>query len=206
MRSLLLFLGLSLGLPWAAQAQDHPSVTGSTETGHYVLRDGRQGDGEIGFEPEASSTVTIRLEDGKKLKLRPADVRSFTLGGNLFLATNDLTETPTDANAPRFNGYFVQVLDTGQLVLVRQFKPRNQAAGASREALLIRRAIDSEWTEVPVPYRGAGSSQIFREVLAPFFDSRPELLEALQDGRITYSQLADHVRAYNLHNASSQEN
>src|SRR5438045_3539456 len=67
MRSLLLFLGLSLGLPWAAQAQDS-YATGSSGTEHYVLRDGRQGDGEISFEPEAGTAVTIRLTDGRKVK------------------------------------------------------------------------------------------------------------------------------------------
>lgn len=193
MRSLILLLGLGLALPQVASAQDSFGA-GSVATEQYVLRDGRHGEGEVGFEPEAGTTVTIRLGDGKKARLKPSEVRSFTLGGNLFVATNDLAEPPTAANAARYNGYFVQVLDTGQLVLVRQCKPRGAAGGAP---LLIRRATDSEWTEVPMPYRGAGSNQNFREVLAPFFDGNADLREALEDGRVTYGQLADYVRAYN---------
>jgi len=200
MRQLVLLFGLILLLHPAARAQ-HAFSTETLEKfqptmGHYALRDGRQGEGEITFEPAVTPRVTIRLSDGKKVKFRPDEVVSFTLGECLFMPTNELAEHPTEANAARYHGYFVQVLDTGHLVLVRQYKPLSKA-GASSTALLIRHSTDGHWTEIPMPFRGAPSSQSFRETLAPFLAGRDDLLEDLHDSKLTYRLVPAYVEAYN---------
>lgn len=166
--------------------------------GRYQLVDGRQGEGMIEFSPGSKPTVLIEMQEGQMVKFQPNQVVSFTLNDHWFISTSETGQAPTPATAKNFTGDFVQVIDTGKVILARRYRslPVPGSSNVSLSATLIaRRKTDNKWTRIP---HGINSStEKFRLAVTPFFEGRTDLVDALTRKLVIYENLERCIQAYN---------
>lgn len=166
--------------------------------GRYELVDGRRGEGLIEFSPGSKPTVAIEMQEGKMVRMTPSEVVSFTLNDRWFISTSETGQTPTLANAKTFTGDFVQVIDTGKVILARRYRslamPGSSNMSLSTQ-LIARRKTDNSWTRIP---HGINSStEKFRLAVTPFFAGRTDLIDALTRKLVIYENIERCIQAYN---------
>lgn len=165
--------------------------------GHFTLVNGRKGEGEIYYEPFFSPHVNIELPSGQQVQYAPHEIVAFTVGNKWFISTSETAQPPAPGSAGYYIGDFVQVVDTGKVIMVRRYSQRPVQGGAPRisSKLMVRRREDLFWRRIP---HGLNSStKKFRTAVAPFFAGRPDLLEALERKAITFENFERCVKAYN---------
>lgn len=186
---------------FSATAQDYFSgeeiETFRHGDGHFTLVDGRKGEGVIYYEPFFYAHVNVEWPSGQKAEYAPHQIISFTVGNKWFISTSETAQSPSPSNSGYFTGDFVQVVDTGKVIMVRRYSQRPVQGGAPRisSVLLVRRKADMKWSRIPHGINS--SSKKFRTAVAPYFEGRADLLEALENKTITIENFERCVKAYN---------
>lgn len=194
----------------------------STDNGRCVLANDSVYTGKMEFKPEGSLPTITHLNifpNGKKVKLRTYEVKSFTIDQRYFIATNYSGMPPTRKDwLDGKGGFFVQLTDTGRLWMARRYLARKGGAsgggigmmvggggmmpGAFISAAtiypwLLRHRKSGLWQEIPIPGNGKGTNKKFRQMLAPYFADRPDLLQSLEGEALDYKRVDQAIRGYN---------
>jgi hypothetical protein len=175
----------------------------TTENGSCRLTDGTQYVGKLRY----SFKAVIIWPEGKRRRLVPNDIVSFSIYNRYFISTDWAGHRPSGADSTAFKGIFVQLVDSGRLqlgrVYVSSYSSTSMGPGMAPmssksiyTAWVLRKA-NGAWVEILAPAMGAYSSKKFRKSLIPFFSDRPDLLDSLDREALTYDRLEDAIKAYN---------
>ncbi|UYZ59468.1 hypothetical protein [Hymenobacter latericus] len=195
----LLFLLL---LPQALRAQFT-----SFESGAYIL--GK--DPRISYPAqlklqEKKQLLVVRTPEGKTLKLAPEEVTYARIGKQGYLTAGSFNIGTKLLTGGIVTRAFVPVLDSGRIMLMR-YEYKEQAvvitdpkypSGASftrRYLYLLQSPASYVATVLPVGTQSGNSR--FREVLSLHLAARPDLVELVQQSRITESNLRAVIQAFN---------
>ena len=181
MKSLVLALFALVPLCGKAQTLER----GFTE-GYYVLAD----------EPTVRHTGTMRIEpfgpslrvkqDGKLMNqaYKPAQVLFCGTGNTKYVVAKDFVSGRAHIDAD-----FAQQLDSGQVVLL--WHSRASAAGGGFDTYLVRRATDTALTRLLLYHNE------YKEKLLPFLESRPDLVQQLQQKDFKIDNVYALIHAFN---------
>lgn len=188
-----LLAAAALALPLAAMAQSGP--------GTYILVDNRtvtyNGNLEI-FD----RGLTSKEGKGKKKVWEAGEVYWARIGTHHFLPVSGF-RVPAGLRFINVEHGLAEVLDSGRVSLLRydyqigsaMSGPVDGLSGTSSTYLL---QVPTEENTLVIPMsRLSGKGSEFREMLAPYFSSRPDLVAQLQKGDVSRRNLAAFVHAYN---------
>ncbi len=194
-----LLLSVVLLLPQALFAQ-----FGGFEPGYYVLVDNRQLRHPAEIKLRDENTLLIRGENTKKEKLDLQDVLFFQVANRRFVPVGGFFISKGLGGTEVARG-FAQLLDSGQVNLYEyQYFLTNPPVGNTmivgtsywQTLYLLQRPNDEEPTPVEAN-RLSGAGKYFRQTLAPFISTRPDLQKLLADRKITLDNLVPFIRALN---------
>ena len=179
----------------------------TTDAGKCTLVNGVQHESKLRFELETTNLLKLGFrthivvwEQGEKNHLYAGEVKTFTIFNRVFISTNMAGQAPVVADSGDFEGFFVQLADSGKLQLARRYMIAANTGGMGGSRIwnewLIRRR-NGAWTEIPRPAMGGYSSKKFRQALQAFLADRPDLLDSLNREALTYRDVAQAIRAYN---------
>lgn len=178
-----LVLALCALAPLGGKAQ---SLFRGFTNGYYVLADEPtvRHTGEMRIEPFGPS---LRVkQDGKLMNqtYKPAQVLYCGTGKTKYVVAKDFLSGRAHIDAD-----FAQQLDSGQVVLL--WHTRASGGGGGVAMYLVRRAADTAVTPL-TPYRNQ-----YKEQLAPFLASRPDLVQQLQQRDFKYDSVDALIHALN---------
>jgi hypothetical protein len=192
----------------------HAAVAQSDfQTGSYVLENAPSVR-HVGLIGAGTKKLHIKGYEGKLTTYPWAEVRTYRLGNSRYVKASGfiikmtLSERVADHE-------FVQLLDSGTVSLMRYeyastggFAAMPAVGGApgllgagsiSRPSIyLLQRAGEDSAIEIPYSVMD-GSGKKFREALAPFVASRPDLVKVLAAKKITVYNLETFIHAFNTH-------
>ncbi|OWP61997.1 hypothetical protein CDA63_16335 [Hymenobacter amundsenii] len=197
MRLLLLFPLLLLSQLGFAQFS-------SFEAGYYVLVDNHSTRYPAEIKLRDENTLLVRGENTKKEKLDLQDVLFFQVANRRFVPVGGFFISKGLGGTEVARG-FAQLLDSGQVKLYEyKYYLTNPPVGNTMSVgssywqtlYLLQRPNDEEPTPVEAN-RLSGAGKYFRQTLAPFISSRPDLQKLLADRKITLDNLVPFIRALN---------
>lgn len=178
-----------------AQARDNTLLVGAGEPGYYILTDNRIKQYPAKLKVFASQLVA-KDERGEISKWKPEEVYYVRTAKQRFIALQDFSIKNTLGYLEIKKPVFVQLLDSGTFCLMRY-------DGGYLPALLLART-GAEEPPLTIPYDASsgigkhlGAGKKFREALAPYAATRPDLQQLLADKKISIDNLAFFVRAIN---------
>ncbi|WP_152559937.1 hypothetical protein [Hymenobacter sp. IS2118] len=194
---ILLAIGL---LPSAARAQ----FSEAYETGSYVLKSGPSERHYGKLKLRNGRKLLVRTPKGKRIIVRARHALSCTIGQRHYAVIDDLQ---FDINSRSVNerAGFAQLLDSGKITLLRYDHLLNSGFDwfwlyrYPITVYLIRIQSDYPYTAAWETFDGS----YFRRRVRSFLISRPDLVELLDKGAITYQNFPNAIRALN-HNLSFQ--
>ena len=200
---LFLFLLLLLGtVPRLSRAQLFGK---GFETGSYVLREGPAGRQPGQLNLRNGTKLLLKTAEGKTQKLTPEQIQSFRLGPHTYVTAADF-----QVKGAYVERAFVEQLDSGQVVLLQYAysvgAPMAMGAGggmsyggsSNARAWLLARPGDARVTPAQGGYYSGGGKQ-FREAVRPYLSTRPDLVQLLDEKRITEDNLPAVIHALNQH-------
>ncbi|NVO32906.1 hypothetical protein [Hymenobacter lapidiphilus] len=197
--SILLISGLMLEA--RAQTGDNTIIIGPGEPGYYILTDNRIRQYPARLKVYASQLVA-KDEQGKVSKWKPEEVYYVRTAKQRFIALQDFSIKNTFGYLEIKRPVFVQLLDSGTFCLMR-YDNGYLHDGSRLPALLLART-GAEERPLTIPYDASsgigkhlGAGKKFREALAPYVTTRPDLLQLLDEKKISIDNLAFFVRAIN---------
>jgi len=187
----LLFLLISLLLPHLLAAQLTAKFSGP---GSYV-RAGRSTvrlTGDLAFDTRWLDVLTIKELSGFRANLAPEEVIFFRIGPKKFITLNQLITNDKYLFSDR--PIFVELLDSGQVILIRHFTyqdvadtPNGNSIIGTAEHYLLRAPSDSL-------YHKATTRKQFSEALSPYLSARPDLSKVLA-AHIPNDAITDNIPA-----------
>jgi hypothetical protein len=200
MRAFLLVI-IILAVPHFAQAQ----FDFTKGTFRLKISPGTQVNGLLRL---GNNLVVKQTLDGTSVKYPWDEVLAYSLGFRRYVRASGFT-IETGFSTREANDDFVQLLDSGAVSLFRyEYAPSGGTVGfggapgvgpASRPAIyLLQRAGETAPIEIPYSVMD-GSGKRFREALAPFVASRPDLVKVLAAKKITVFSLQTFIHAFNNH-------
>jgi len=192
-----LLAAAALALPLAAMAQSGP--------GTYILVDNRtvtyNGNLEI-FD----RGLTSKEGKGKKKVWQASEVYWARVGTHRYLPVGGF-QVPAGLLLKKVEHGLAEVLDSGRVALLRYdytvggpmpSGPQGNFASYSNTVSTYLLQVPTEENTLVIPMsRLSGKGSEFREMLAPYFSSRPDLVAQLQKGDVSRRNLAAFVHAYN---------
>jgi hypothetical protein len=176
------------------------------QAGSYVL----ETDAAVrhaGLIKAGNYNLRVKADQGKTVTYSWADVRSYRIGMARYVKASGFT-IHTGFSTMEAVNTFVQLMDSGAVSLFRFEYPLSAGApsfGApgmgsySRpDMYLLQRAGEAAPTELPYNMMDGGGKR-FREALAPFVSSRPDLIKVLAAKKITVFNLETFIHAFNSH-------
>jgi len=150
-----------------------------------------------------SNYLDFKNEKGEVIKLLPEDVYRFQIGNNKFTTAEGFV-VPTAIAEKTMKLTFVQLLDSGQVLLMRYDEEGRNApimgAGGSMmsygrnytlSTYLLQMPNEAEATSLPK------NSKEFRKALAAYVTTREDLAKLLSDKRISQRNLQAFIHALN---------
>ena len=184
----------------AARAQMHKSLlfNGKGWPGTYVLNADRQ-TRHLGSLRVYARELIVFTDQGKTLRYRPEDVSRVQIGRVRYTTARGFRTKTGLWSSHQAQRLFVEVLDSGQVSLLRYTHyvggHDNTSTTTLATYLLAAAPVDSVVT-LPVSDR-TGQGKNFRAVLMPYLASRPDLLQLVEHGAITIDTLPALLRAFN---------
>ena len=194
---------LLLLLPLLAAAQAEP--------GTYILVDNRQ----VVYRGDLTITgqrIISREAGSKKKKWQASEVYWAGVGKRHYLPVGGFQTTPSPYS--RVERGLAEILDSGRVTLLRyDYEVKNMSSGmgagstgmpvaysATKSVYLLQIPTEEDAQAIPMNLL-SGKGTEFRQMLAPYFSSRPDLLELLEKGEISRRNLAAFVHALNAKQA-----
>lgn len=202
MRLFLFFLLLLGSVPHLSRAQLFGK---GFETGSYVLREGPAGRQPGQLNLRNGTKLLLKTAAGKTRKLTPEQVQCFRIGPRAYVTAGDFR-----LGGAYVERAFVEQLDSGQVVLLRYEysvgAPMAMGAGggmsyggsSNARALLLATPGEARVTPVQGGYY-SGGGKAFREAVRPYLSTRPDLVQLLEQKRITDDNLPAVIHALNHH-------
>ena len=193
------FFGLVLSLtPLLGAAQSGPGV--------YILVDNRtvvyQGDLDI-----SGRGLVARPATGKKQVWQASEVYWARVDNRRYLPVGGFQVNPSPRS--RVEHGLAQLLDSGRVSLLRydyevgggglSAMPGGVMGGSptsTRSIYLLQFPTEDDALAIPMNLL-SGKGAAFREMLAPYFASRPDLLQQLENGVVARRNLLAFVHAFN---------
>jgi len=177
----------------------------SFQAGSYVL----EKDASVrhnGLIKAGNKNLRVQADQEKTATYPWADVHSYRIGPSRYVKASGFT-IQTGFSAREATNDFVQLLDSGAVSLFRYEYPLTGGTPgfggspglgpSSRPSIyLLQRASEASLTEIPYSVMD-GSGKKFREALAPFITSRPDLVKVLAAKKITVYNLQTFIHAFN---------
>lgn len=187
----LLVLILSSAL--VSQAQEAADF----ERGSFKLKnkaEAQQGLLKLG----GKNLVVKQYPSGPSTKYPWADVTSYCLGLQKFIrASGFVMRSPSGWSHQPAEEEFVELLDSGAVSLMRYKQFHSNQMGGSYEVLyLLQRAGQPDAVAIPFSLLD-GAGKKFREFLAPYIASRPDLVTVVNAKKVTIYNLSTFLHAYN---------
>lgn len=143
--------------------------------------------------------LIVKNSQGKDLKYKPDEVHWAKADTIRYVAANNFAIKSGFGSFNQASKLFVEIVDSGQVSLYRyDYSYPGSTAGSSMSfvTFMLHDATTNSITTLPTSiYTGKG--QRFREALAPFVTTRPDLLQLVEDGHITISNLPLLLHALN---------
>jgi hypothetical protein len=202
----LSLLLLALLLPQVGWAQ-----FGGFTAGSYVLRNSPMVRHEASLQLNSSTELRWKDAAGNKQKLTPDGVSSFRIGKHRYVTADSFTIKAFMRAIP-VERAFVELVDSGWVMLVRYDLPVNTGAGYVGTSgnfvgstgnhgylqpfYLLRLPTDKQFTIVNYNMVG-NSGKEFKAIVLPFFADRPDLVAIIESKRFSNDELPALVHAYN---------
>ncbi|MBT2557185.1 hypothetical protein J7E24_05270 [Hymenobacter sp. ISL-91] len=178
-----------------AQIDDNTVVIGPGDLGYYILTDNRIKQYPARLKVFASQLVA-KDERGEVSKWKPEEVYYVRTAKQRFIALQDFSIKNTFGYLEIKRPVFVQLLDSGTFCLMRY------DGGYIPTLLLARTGVEER--PLTIPYDASsgigkhlGAGKKFREALAPYVTTRPDLQQLLADKKVSIDNLAFFVKAIN---------
>jgi hypothetical protein len=193
MRAFIL-LALILSIALVSQAQEAAT---DFERGSFKLRNKsgvQQGLMRLG----GKNLVVKQYPSGPSTKYPWADVASYCLGLQKFIrASGFVIRSPSGWSHQPAEEEFVELLDSGAVSLMRYKQFHSNQMGGSYEVLyLLQRAGEPDAVAIPFSMLD-GAGKKFREFLAPYIASRPDLVSVVTEKKVTIYNLSTFLHAFN---------
>jgi hypothetical protein len=196
MRALLLTL-LLVGstLPSTLSAQTLESF--DFKQGYYKLTTASKAQSAL-LRPGAKNLIVKHYASGPSVKYAWKDVSSYSLGLRKYIrASGFMAKSSSGWSQELLNESFVELLDSGAVSLMRYERLVATPQGGTAEMLhLLKRATEPNATTVSYSMLD-GAGKKFRETLLPYLTSRPDLLAAVNDKKVTIYNLQTLIHALN---------
>lgn len=190
MRHFLLPILLLAAAPFAWAQSDFEAGTFRLKTSPEVKRDGL-------IRAGGKSLAVKQLATNSTVKYPLAEVQSYCLGLRQYVRASGFTlKSPSGWSTQAADGEFVELLDSGSVSLLRYEYPANAGFYGAVAIYLLQRAGEGQATAIPYSVMD-GAGKKFREALAPYVATRPDLLALLQDKKITIYNLQTFIHAAN---------
>lgn len=179
------------------------------EAGSYVLSEGPAVPQPGQLKLQTGTKLLLKSAAGKTQKFTPEQVQSFRLGPRAYVTAADF-HVKGGLGGTYVERAFVEQLDSGQVVLLQYAysggAPMAMGAGggmsyggsSSARALLLARPGDARVTAVQGGYY-SGGGKAFREAVRPYLATRPDLVQLLEQKRISEENLPAVIHALNQH-------
>lgn len=185
----------TLLLALASTQLAHAQLFTATAVGSYVLRASPQVRQQGGLYLRSSDQLVVSDLAGKKTSFSPQQVSSFQIDKQRFVATAGF-QLPSSFHNAYVTSAFAELLDSGQVVLLRYQTPPNTAAtrgnigydnAAGQQVYLLRFASTPDLT--PIPASWSKKSTRYQAAIRPYLASRPDLIQLLEANRLAPKQL-----------------
>lgn len=182
-------------LPQLASAQ----LFSNFEAGSYILAKFPITRSEGQLKLKSGDYLLVKTSSGEKLKLTPRDVASFRIGNQKYITTNVGFEVRVGLGSTYVDKSFVEMLDSGQVVLMRyQYYIGSPGGGSTEHELYLVRPSNSYRSPTPLPTNNfGGAGKKFTQALSPFVAQRPDLVQLLAEGQISTDNLLNFIHALN---------
>jgi hypothetical protein len=138
--------------------------------------------------------LIVKNSQGKDLKYKPDEIYWAKADTIRYVAANNFAIKSGFGSFIQASKLFVEIVDSGQVSLYRY--NYSYPGTTNLITFMLHDAATNSITTLPVSvYTGKG--QRFRETVAPFVAARPDLLQLLEDGRITIDNLPLLLHALN---------
>ena len=189
-----------LGMLPSVRAQMHKSLlfNGKGWPGTYILMADRQ-QSHTGSLRVYAHELLVFTDQGKTLRYKPQEVYRVQVGQVRYTTAQGF-KTKSGLWATRQSGrLFVEVLDSGRVSLLRYTHyvgGHDNTSSTPLATYLLHEASADSVVTLPVN-SDTGKGKRFREVLLPYFASRPDLLPLLEHEAITIDTLPALLHALN---------
>jgi hypothetical protein len=220
-------LGLALLIAGSWPQAGWAQFSRKFQAGAYELATAPAGHQEGQLSLRNHDKLVVKTPQGRKLRLKPAQVRSFRIGARRYLAFTTVYPYHSQPAHNDDEPAFVEQLDSGRVMLLRydqvgntgidwlflyryhdqyyfltnrqSFTDTQRYNRATRPPMVLSGYADSTVTMLPVGHRPAEPTG-FRKSVLPFLAARPDLARMLETGQLTLQNLpaAIHALNYNL--------
>jgi hypothetical protein len=179
----------------------------SFESGSYILNDSRKVRQQGNLKLQSSSKLLVKNAAGETIKLTPEQVYSFWQGSKHYVTIGGF-HVKGGLGGADVEMAFVEQLDSGRVILMRYdynvgapmtMGPTggmSYGGSSSNSAYLLDGLYAGSVTVAQSGTYSNGGKQ-FREAVRPYLASRPDLVELLDNKRISTSNLQEAIHALN---------
>ncbi|MGI4874211.1 MAG: hypothetical protein ACRYFX_23870 [Janthinobacterium lividum] len=202
-RRCVLLLTLALLLPQLGWAQILGFGSPKFENGSYVLESDRTVRHPAQIRLLEDDRVVVKEGNENRRKLWPGDVYSLHIADRKYVKLEDFRMGRKQVEIA-----FVELVDSGRVVLMKYDYPVGSPSAMGANGTMMGGGSSNATAYLLSGPAGAGptvvpesnskkSVQKFQETLRPYLAARPDLLQLLEQERITYKNLVAAIHALN---------